>query len=127
MVVYLFAWLPMLLLAVGNGIFREAILKKKMTTEKAHQVSTLLLVGLLVSYMIFFLRTCSPLTLSSAITIGAGWMLLTLLFEFGFGRYRGIGWQTMFAEYNLLEGKLWALVPVSLLLTPLAFYFLTAA
>ena len=101
--------------------------EEKLTTEKAHQVSALLLVGLLVSYMIFFLRTCSPLTLSSAITIGAGWMLLTLLFEFGFGRYRGIGWQTMFAEYNLLEGKLWALVPVSLLLTPLAFYFLTAA
>jgi hypothetical protein len=126
MIPYLFAWLPMLFLAVGNGIFREAILKKKMTTEKAHQVSTLLLVGLLVVYMVFFLLEFPPQSFSQAITIGAGWMLLTLLFEFGFGRYRGIPWQTMFAEYNLLKGKLWALVPASLLLVPVVFYFFTA-
>ncbi|HEY1023303.1 MAG TPA: hypothetical protein VGE06_13375 [Flavisolibacter sp.] len=54
-------------------------------------------------------------------------MLLTLLFEFGFGRYQGIYWQTMLAEYNLLKGKLWVLVPACLLLTPIAFYFLTAS
>lgn len=117
----------MLFLAVGNGIFREAVLKKKMTAEKAHQVSTLLLVGLLVSYMVFILRRFPPQSLPMALTIGASWMLLTLFFEFGFGRYRGMRWQTMFAEYNLLKGKLWVLVPVSLLLAPLIFYFSSAA
>jgi succinate dehydrogenase/fumarate reductase cytochrome b subunit len=52
-------------------------------------------------------------------------MLLTLLFEFSFGRYQGQSWNAMLAEYNLLKGKLWALVPLWILLAPLLFFYAT--
>ena len=94
--------------------------------DKAHQASTLLLICLLGTYMMIVLGWSPPTSAFQAVLIGAAWMLLTVLFEAGLGRYRGVSWQTMLAEYNLLEGKLWILVPVSILLMPPAFYFFTA-
>jgi hypothetical protein len=126
MITYFMVWLPMLFLAIGNGAFREAFLKKQMLAEKAQQVSTLLLLCLLGVYMVLIMRWLPPASLLHAFFIGLSWAFLTLVFEFGFGRYRGISWQTMLAEYNLLEGKLWALVPICLLLAPVAIYYITA-
>ncbi|NTS40318.1 hypothetical protein HRG84_05320 [Flavisolibacter sp. BT320] len=122
MLITVFAWLPMLLLAVGNGVFREAVLRKRMALEKAHQVSTLLLISLLGMYSFLFVRWYPPASAGKALLTGAAWVVLTLLFEVGFGRYRGISWQTMLQEYNLFKGKLWALVPLSILLLPLLFF-----
>ena len=122
---YLFAWVPMLLLAVANGVFREAVLRKRMLVAKAHQVSTFLLICLLGVYSFSFLRWFPPASTGSAFLIGSLWMVLTVLFELSFGRYRGISWQAMLQEYNFIQGKLWVLVPVSILLFPVAFYFIT--
>ncbi|MBB1282769.1 hypothetical protein HRH25_00165 [Flavisolibacter sp. BT320] len=116
----------MLFLAIANGTFREAFLKKRMLAEKAQQVSTMLLLCLLVVYMVLIMRWFPPASPLYAFIIGLSWAFLTLVFEVGFGRYRGISWQTMLAEYNLLEGKLWALVPISLLLAPVVIYYITA-
>ncbi|HEV7332833.1 MAG TPA: hypothetical protein VGN63_17470 [Flavisolibacter sp.] len=127
MIIYLLAWFPMLLLAILNGIIREALLIKQMNIAKAHQVSTLTLLCLLGMYMVVFLRWSPPASAMQAVFIGSAWMFLTLLFEFGFGRYRGNSWQSMLAEYNLLEGKLWVLVPASILLIPLAYYYFASA
>lgn len=124
MIVYFFAWLPMLVLAIANGVFREAVLRKRMTVEKAHRISTLLLICLLGIYSFSFLHWYPPASAGSAFLTGSLWMVLTVLFEVSFGRYRGISWQAMLQEYDLSKGKLWALVPVSILLFPVAFYFM---
>ena len=125
MTTYLLAWFPMLLLAIGNGIFREAVLKKKFSNEKAHKVSTLTLILLLGWYVFFIVKRFPPASATQALWIGITWMLLTLVFEFSFGRYRGQSWNAMLAEYNLLNGKLWALVPLWILLAPLLFFYAT--
>ncbi|RYZ55539.1 MAG: hypothetical protein EOO14_13150 [Chitinophagaceae bacterium] len=124
MLLTVFAWLPMLLLAVGNGVFREAVLRKQMSLEKAHQFSTLLLISLLGIYSFLFVTWYPPASAGKALLTGAIWMVLTLFFEASFGRYRGVSWQALLQEYNLFKGKLWALVPLSILLFPLLFYFL---
>jgi hypothetical protein len=42
--------------------------------------------------------------------IGVCWLLMTVAFEFGFGHYvAGHSWVRLFADYNLLEGRVWSL------------------
>ena len=43
---------------------------------------------------------------------------LTVAFEFGLGYSRGLSWNEMLADYNILAGRLWLLVPVTLLASP---------
>jgi len=47
------------------------------------------------------------------------WLLLTLAFEFTFGHYVDRKtWSELFANYNLLEGRLWPVVLASLFCAP---------
>ena len=52
------------------------------------------------------------------IALGVMWALLTIAFEFGFGRAMGQSWATLLENYNLARGRIWPLVLVVLLLTP---------
>jgi hypothetical protein len=50
--------------------------------------------------------------------VGAFWLLLTLVFEFGFGRIaQHKSWQELFGAYTLQGGNIW---PVVLLTTAVA-------
>lgn len=124
MATYFIAWFPMLLLAVLNGVFREAVLKKWMTDLAAHQVSTFTLILILAIYIRYIIHRFPPTSAAQAILIGGFWVMLTLFFEFGFGIYRGNSWSTMTADYNLLKGHLWVFVPISVLFAPLVFSLL---
>jgi len=124
MLPYFLAWFPMLLLAVFNGILREVVIKKYTNDFAAHQLSTLTLLLLFAVYIGFVIAKFSPSSSLQAVFIGMLWVALTLLFEFGFGRYRGNSWTTLLAEYNLLKGRLWALVPLWVLMAPYLFYLL---
>jgi hypothetical protein len=51
--------------------------------------------------------------------VGLGWMGLTLAFEFLAGHFLfKKRWSVLFADYNLADGRIWILVLVVLLLTP---------
>jgi len=121
---YLLAWFPMLLLAIFNGIIREAVYKKAVGDLTAHQISTFTLMILFAVYIRYFLVKFPPASATEAISIGVLWVVLTLLFEFGFGRYRGNSWATLLGEYNLFQGRLWILIPVWVLVAPYLFYLL---
>ena len=58
-------------------------------------------------------------TRREAFAIGGSWAVLTILFEFGFGRYVvGDSWSTLLRAYNPGEGRVWAAVPLWTLLGP---------
>ena len=124
--IYLLAWFPMLLLAIGNRVLREAVLKKWMDEKFAQQFSTVTLLLFLSIYISLILWRYPATSFLQALFIGVLWMLLTIAFEFGFGRWRGLSWQTLLADYNLLAGRLWALVPVWILLAPCLFFLFVA-
>jgi hypothetical protein len=112
-------WCGLLATAVANGAFREMVLIPRMGPRAGHVVSTLMLsIAIVVgTYLaIPWLRPSGP---SQAIAIGAGWLVLTLGFEFGFGRYRGRTWAELFADYDLSAGRIWILVLLATLLAPL--------
>jgi hypothetical protein len=119
---YLLLWLPMLLLAVANGALRELTLRRRLGELRAHQLSTLLLLVLLALYIGGVLRVWPPTSPGEALAVGSLWLGLTLSFEFLAGRYLSKqSWRRLLADYDLRAGRLWALVPLWVLVAPLLF------
>ena len=112
----------MLLIAIGNGALREFVFKKFMTALAAHQLSTVNLFIFFALYIAFIINRFPPGSSNQAVFIGFLWLVLTLVFEFGFGRYRGNSWSKLFEDYNLLKGRIWILIPVWLFIAPYIFY-----
>ena len=122
MLKYFLLWFPMLLIAIVNGAVREYWIKKHTKELTAHQLSTLLLFALFSFYIGFVINRFPPRSPSNALIVGLFWLVLTLGFEFGFGRWRGSSWATLLADYNLARGRLWVFIPIWVTIAPLLFY-----
>ncbi len=122
---YLLAWLPMVLLAILNGVIREITYGQAMSGKHAHQLSTFTLILIFAVY-IWYLNLKWPLaSLRQAALVGLIWLVLTVIFEFGMGRFiSGQSWEQMFQAYNILFGNLWLLVPVAVAVLPSAVYLI---
>ena len=115
-------WGTILILAVLNGGLREAILIPNLGTVAGNIMSGVFLSVLIltVTYISLpWLNVAHPVEL---ITIGLGWLALTLLFEFSFGLWQGKSWQVMFEAYTFNNGNIWLIV---LMVTTLAPYLAT--
>jgi hypothetical protein len=75
-------------LGIANGIIRELTYKDHVGELAADQISTGMLIALLALYLWIFERRWPIPTIRTALTIGATWVVLTVLFEFGFGPTR---------------------------------------
>jgi hypothetical protein len=116
-----FAWVGLMLLAILNGAFREAVLTPRVAAHAAHLMSTILLMLVIVIFTWLVVRWLGPRSRGDALRIGILWLGLTLAFEFGFGRFvAGRSWAELLAEYNILAGRVWVLVPIVVLLAPYA-------
>lgn len=127
MLKYFLLWIPMIFIAVINGIARDLWYKRHIGDLTAHQVSTLLLMVFLGIYIFFVTKKYPPLSTKQALWIGLLWFVLTLGFEFGFGRFRGISWTNLLESYNIFNGQLWLLVPIWILISPYLFFKITKA
>lgn len=119
---YFLAWFPMLLLAVINGIARDLGYKPYLGELAAHQLSTFTLLTLFAIYIYYVVKIFPPASGIEALCLGLTWTAMTLIFEFGFGRYRGNSWEHMLADYNLLKGRLWVLIPIWVCYAPYLFF-----
>lgn len=73
-----------------------------------------------VSYLYFGRYTDH--TVGELVVIGILWPVMTIAFEFGFGHYvMGDTWDALFADYNLLAGRVWLLVPFAMAVVPILF------
>ena len=113
------AWLLLLLLAVLNGAFREAVLVPWLGVKAAHVVSTLLLAGFILGATALTIGWIAPASTSGALEVGALWLLLTVAFEFLAGHFLfRKPWSVLLADYDLGQGRLWVLVLVVTALAP---------
>lgn len=112
----------MLAIAIMNGTARDLWYKKLVGELSAHQLSTVSLIILFAFYTWFVINKFTPDSGKQAIYIGLLWLLLTLLFEFGFGYYRGNSWQNMLHDYDILAGRIWVLILVWIAIAPYLFY-----
>jgi hypothetical protein len=120
---YGLAWLPMVLIAILNGILREKTYGRLLSESRAHQVSTLTGILLLGTYIWIVTRFLGFETLTQAVLVGALWLGLTIAFEFLFGHFVAKhSWSELLADYNLLAGRLWPLVLLWVAIAPALFY-----
>lgn len=113
-----FVWLGFLAVAILAGAGRELYLTPRLGDTLARAVGSVFLCVAFLALMSLFLRRFNVSGLSTLLGLGAFWAGLTLAFEFGFGFWRGLTLETMLADYNLLQGRLWLLVPMTLFFGP---------
>ena len=112
-------WLLLLGLAIANGVVREQVIAPRTRRGVALALSTVMLSALIVAAGWVVTPWIGPRTLQDAWTIGAAWVTLTLAFEFLAGHYLfGRTWQELLADYNLLAGRIWIMVLIVTLMTP---------
>jgi len=117
---WLVVWCVFVVLAIMNGGFRDAVVTPRLGEFGGHITSTALLCGAIFAVTWFTIDWVRPLTSSDALLIGGGWAVMTVAFEFLAGHYVfGSAWTTLLADYDLLAGRVWVLVLVTLAFAPL--------
>lgn len=108
---YAFFWVGAVILAIVNGTLREKVYGPRLSELAAHQLASVIAIVLFGLYLLV-LNLFWPLeSAHQAVEIGVLWLLLTVIFEFVFGRYvMGHSWRRLFNDYNLAAGRLWLLV-----------------
>lgn len=120
---YLLAWIPLVFIAIANGLLREHFIALYLKELPAHQVSTATGLILFSIYMWITLKTWTPNSALQALGVGLMWLGLTVAFEFLFGHYVvGHTWSRLLQDYNILAGRLWVLVLIWVTLAPSIFY-----
>lgn len=123
---YVLAWIPMIFIGIVNGTLRETTYGKSLNELQAHQVSTIVGIGLFSSYIWGLTHLWRLESTTQAIVIGAIWFGLTIAFEFIFGHYvAGHSWNRLFQDYNLFAGRVWLLVLLWIAIAPWLFYQLS--
>jgi hypothetical protein len=113
------AWLGGTVLAVANGVAREVGYADHVGDLPAHQISTATFVGLFAAYFAALEHRWPIATTRRALEIGATWVVLTIAFEFGFGRWVDRkSWSELLENYDLTSGHLFLLVLLWLAVGP---------
>ena len=114
----LLVWLGILLLAIANGVLREAVLAPALGQPAGLVLSGILLSGLILLTAYLALPWMGRAQRASYLAVGTGWLCLTLVFEFTFGHaVQGRPWPELLEAYRFTGGNLW---PIVLLVTAAA-------
>lgn len=123
MLKYMLAWIPMVFIAIANGVLRQFGYGKFFSELHAHQLSTLIGAVLFGIYIWVIIRYWKPVSARQALTIGMVWLGLTVAFEFLFGHFvSGHSWPRLLQDYNLLAGRVWSLLLVWVAVAPYVFW-----
>jgi|tagenome__1003787_1003787.scaffolds.fasta_scaffold20971474_5 hypothetical protein len=120
------AWLAILALAILNGALREAVLVPNLGKTAGYVTSGVLLAALVLLVAISLAPWMRLASARRAMGVGALWLVMTVVFEFGFGIARGKPWTDIVAAYRFADGNIWPLVLVVVLFAPLAGWRLRA-
>ena len=116
---WLIAWVGAPVLAIVNGAVREFAYKDQVGESAANQISVGPLIALLGLYFWVLQRRWPLATRRDALSIGAIWVALSVLFEFGFGHYvEGDSWADLLDNYDVTDGNIWILVLLWIALGP---------
>jgi len=108
-------WLVLLVAMSLNGAVRTAVLQPWLGARFAGQASCLSGACAIFALTGFFTARLGPVDSRGLFGVGLLWLLLTVAFESLVGHYvAGLTWDAVWADYDLLQGRLW---PVVLLVT----------
>jgi hypothetical protein len=115
------AWLVLTVLAILNGLLRNATYGRALGEYAGHVLSSFILIVVVFAATYAFLRLARvDYGLGDLLVVGATWVVLTVAFEFLFGHYvAGHPWPRLLADYNILKGRAWGLVLLAIFVAPL--------
>ena len=113
-------WAGFALVAVAGGIIRVTLLEPRLGELPANISETLALTAILAVIIWVVVPWLVPgLGQRDLRRLGACWLVLTLAFEFLFGHFvDGADWSALLSNYDVTEGRLWILVPLTMGLGP---------
>lgn len=116
----LLVWLLLAVVAVSAGVAREALLTPRIGPQAAHVAGTWVVVAAFFMAIGLSIRWIVPdLATWRLWLVGGVWLFLTVAFEFGFGHYvAGHSWSRLFRDYDVLAGRIWVLVLLTVLFAP---------
>ncbi len=113
-------WLGFLVVAIGCGFIREKFLVPGLGPLGGRALGTLLVALIIFGLIYAYVGTIKGATPVALFKLGAGWTMATIAFEFLFGHYvMGLAWESLRADYNIFQGRLWPLVLIVTLFGPL--------
>ena len=111
-------WLVLAVVMFANGAVRAVVLQPRLGESLARQVATATGVLIVFALAFAFVRGLDAPSGVDLLRVGLLWLALTLAFECGLGLATGASWEAMLADYDVLQGRLWPLIPVSALVAP---------
>ncbi|GET39314.1 conserved hypothetical membrane protein [Microseira wollei NIES-4236] len=113
-------WLVLMFAEILHGTARTLWLAPYVGDFRARQISVFTGSILMLIIAIAFVRALHASRASQLLAIGLLWLLLTIAFEIGLGRFVfAYSWERIASEYNLLAGGLMPIGLVVLTLSPL--------
>lgn len=116
----LVVWFGILVLAIANGMLREAVLVPMLGKPGGLIASGIILSALILAVACLVLPWFGRSSMATYLAVGVVWLGLTLAFEFMFGYFiQGKPWPEIIQAYTFKDGNLW---PIVLLTTAAAPY-----
>jgi ABC-type uncharacterized transport system permease subunit len=104
---------------------REFFITRHLSEKSGHIISTVTLCALILLVVCLAIGWMDPRNQWQAFLIGVTWAALTLAFEFLVGHYVfGTSCEKLLADYNVLRGRIWPLVPLTCLVAPMFAHWL---
>jgi len=113
------AWLLLLVVMFANGAIRVLVLQPQLGEDRARRVASLSGVALVLLVSWLFVRVAAGARPAQLWWVGVAWLIATVAFEVLFGHFvSGLSWQAQLEDYNILRGRLWSLILVTVCLGP---------
>lgn len=113
-------WLLLLGFAVINGLFRRVVLEPQFGPDAAHVLATTTLAGaVFLAALLYIGAGRSRHSTAELVGIGVAWALLTAVLEIALGFVRGDPAGSLFRDYDVSRGRLFGLVILAELVSPL--------
>ena len=113
------AWFLLFVVMFANGAIRVLVLQPQVGEARARQVASLSGAALVLLVSWFFVRVSPEARPAQLWWVGVAWLIATVAFEFLFGHFMsGVSWQALLADYDILRGRLWSLILISVCLGP---------
>jgi hypothetical protein len=105
------AWVGGAKIGIANGVAREATYAGRVGDRTAHNVSALTAIVAFAGYFSLLHRRWPLASERDALEIGGRWVMMTVAFEFAFGRLVAKqSWRELLADYNVAKGRTWPFV-----------------
>ncbi len=102
----LVVWLMIIALETLHGIVRQVFIAPNIGDLPARQLGVFTGSLLILAVVWFFYEWLQVVTVKGQLVVGAGWCVLTILFEVSLGLALRLSWQRLLADYDIRQGGL---------------------